>query len=1156
MQWTKAQKSAIDISKRDVLVAAAAGSGKTATLTERVLQAVCGNDDPVDISRLLIVTFTEKAAEELRIKIREKLQTKAAEEPDNNRIKRQLSLLPSASISTIHSFYVRILREGFSQLGLPPKLRIADDGSVEMIRRRVMNDVIDGYYNESKNDGYDIENAEDFFDTFERIRPDEKLYDTLCELYDTVASYPEFLDFYKNCEEKYQKYADDFNKSEHFQYFLSSAKKRFTDILNGFDRLEADFAYDDDYQNKYRPTALFCTDLIKYTIKLLNEGDYDKLYEHFRQKPEFPRNKPVKGDPAFKDVQNALKAALVKELGCEAKILSFTTEDVKTICVRTSYLCGCIYKILSRFEKEFSAEKLNSGIVDFNDMERYAHTLLCRSDGEFAEKIKNRYDEIYVDEYQDVNGVQDEIFAAISKNDRFMVGDVKQSIYSFRGADPSLFSSYRQNFRQYDPASADPSVIFLSENFRCGKHIIDFTNEIFKTVFGADGRIPYAKEDELAYGKNNGENVPVKLTVFEGGKVQDEAEYAANEIKRLLKEGSKDDGTPLSLSDIAVLCQKGSECSVVEKVFSENGLYCVNSSDKTFFNSPEVLLTVSILSAVDNPISDVQLAAAMKSPVFGFTLDELASIRLHSPDEPLYIALCSYAEEFQDKKCLDFIKTLSYLRYRSRTMPTDKFIRLLYKETRLLSVVYNECDKKEPAERRGNLMLLYELARNFESDSFKGLYGFISYCREMTEKGKSFKVASESAGKITVQTIHGSKGLEYPVCFIIGAGSKFNTDYTKKSIIADRRLGLGIRIKTDNDEIITGPLYRTEVMKKSDDQITDRACLFYVALTRAKKYLYVTASSSKEPVFDGGRYGSSCFNCMSFLDFLRVSLDGNGGSYEYKCIRPEEQESSDTQVKQKEQTPEEDFDNSEEFNKLKQIYNYEYPYKEAAALPKKASVSKLYPSYLDTDEETVDVFAESEKPQLILPDYADTKKAAGAAEIGTSTHLFMQFCDFDKAEADVYAEAQRLADLGFIKEENKDLISYNEIKAFFKSDLYKRMKAAKVNDRIFCREYRFNIELDAADFTADEQRKKALSEEKLLVQGVIDCFFEEEDGSITVADYKTDRIYGDNGIAEFKKRHELQLSYYKKAVERISLMPVGNCELYSFCLGKSVSLRD
>ncbi len=1153
MNWTKAQSDAINISRRDVLVAAAAGSGKTSTLTERVISVICRDKDPVDISRLLIVTFTEKAAEELKIKIRKKLQEKAQKEPSNNRVRRQLSLLPTASISTIHSFYIRILREGFSELGLPPRLRVADEGSVEMIRRRVMNDVIDAYYNDAAEDEYRIENADEFFDTFEHIRPGEKLYDTLCELYDTVASYPEFIDFYKNCEEKYKEYANDFGKSEHFRYFKASAKKRFANILSGFDQLEADFADDEEFQNKYRPVALYCEDLIKQTLSLLDAADYKTLYEFFGKSPDIPRNKPVKGEPAFKDAQNALRDAFKTEFGKAGKLLSFNEEDVKKICLQTSYLCGCIYKVLSKFEKEFSAEKLSAGMVDFTDMERYAHRLLCRGNGEFANKIKNRYDEIYVDEYQDVNGIQDEIFTTISKNDRFMVGDVKQSIYSFRGADPTLFSSYRQSFKPYDPEIPDPSVIFLSENFRCGKHIIDFTNEVFRTVFGADERIPYSKEDELVYGKGEGENVPVKLTVFEGGKIQDEAEYAAKEIKRLLKEGTKDDGKPLNLSDISVLCRNSAACATVEKVFSEYGLNCANTSDKTFFNSPEVLLTVSILSAVDNPISDVQLAAAMKSPVFGFSLDELAQIRMHSPKEPLYIALRSYAEESGDEKCLDFLKTLSYLRYRSRTMPTDKFIRLLYKETRLLSVIYNERDKKDPSDRKSNLILLYDLARRFESDSFKGLYGFISYCREMTQRGKSFKVASDNAGKITVQTVHGSKGLEYPVCFIIGAGTRFNTDYSSKSIIADRRLGLGIRVKTEDDAIVTGPIYKAEVMKKSDDQITDEACLLYVAMTRAKKYLYITASSKKEPVFSGGSYGASCFGANSFLDLLRASLDGCGGSYEYRCVTAGEEENADEE-KAEEQAAE-SFDFDEEFERLKEIYNYEYPYKEASTLPKKAAVSKLYPKYLDTDDETVDVFGEDEPLSLILPDYADTEKTASAAQKGTSTHLFMQFCDFEKAEADVRAEAQRLVDRGFIKEENRDLISYKEVEAFFGSDMYKRMKSAQSAGRLFCREYRFNIELDAADFTEDMQRKKALSDEKLLVQGVIDCFFEEEDGSITVADYKTDRIYGgEQAVAEFKARHERQLSYYKKAVERIALMPVGKCELYSFCLGRSVVL--
>jgi ATP-dependent helicase/nuclease subunit A len=689
MNWTKAQSDAINISRRDVLVAAAAGSGKTSTLTERVISVICRDKDPVDISRLLIVTFTEKAAEELKIKIRKKLQEKAQKEPSNNRVRRQLSLLPTASISTIHSFYIRILREGFSELGLPPRLRVADEGSVEMIRRRVMNDVIDAYYNDAAEDEYRIENADEFFDTFEHIRPGEKLYDTLCELYDTVASYPEFIDFYKNCEEKYKEYANDFGKSEHFRYFKASAKKRFANILSGFDQLEADFADDEEFQNKYRPVALYCEDLIKQTLSLLDAADYKTLYEFFGKSPDIPRNKPVKGEPAFKDAQNALRDAFKTEFGKAGKLLSFNEEDVKKICLQTSYLCGCIYKVLSKFEKEFSAEKLSAGMVDFTDMERYAHRLLCRGNGEFANKIKNRYDEIYVDEYQDVNRIQDAIFASVSKNNRFMVGDVKQSIYSFRGSDPTVFSEYRDRFSPFDSGKAAPSVIFLSENFRCGKPIIDFTNEVFGHVFGQGGAIPYTKDDELVFGKTAQvrEDVPVKLAVFPGGNIEDEAEYAAKEIKYLLKNGKKDDGTKITLSDIAVICEKGKVCKAVEKVFSERGLDCVNTSDKSFFDAPEVLLVISLLSAIDNPMTDVALAAAMKSPVFGFTLDELAKIRLHKQNEPLYTALCSFAEDTGDEKCAAFIRKLSYLRYRSRTMQTDKFIRLFYRQTSVLSVI-------------------------------------------------------------------------------------------------------------------------------------------------------------------------------------------------------------------------------------------------------------------------------------------------------------------------------------------------------------------------------------------------------------------------------------------------------------------------------------
>ncbi len=1151
MNWTKAQTQAIEMSRRDVLVAAAAGSGKTAALTERVIRTITREDDPVDISRLLIVTFTEKAADELKIRIRNKLEEKAEKEPDNIRIRKQLSLLPSASISTIHSFYLKLLREGFSILGLPPKLRVAEEGSTEIMKSRLLDEIIDGYYNGDKNDGFDIENADGFFETFETLRPGEKLKDVFTELYGKVTSYPEYIDFYRLCAEDNAAAAENFTESRGFKYFRDDTKRRLLRLLSALEKFHREYGFDEEYVNKYGESTEYCISSIRRALDMLDIKDYAKLREYFLQPPEYPKNKPVKGERDFKEVSKALRATHKDIFSDAAKYFAFNEEDVKMICRRSAYLCDGIYKFLSRFDKAFSEEKLRAGVVDFNDTERFSHRLLCGGNNDFAEQIKSKYDEIYVDEYQDVNRLQDEIFASISKNNRFMVGDVKQSIYSFRGSDPTVFSSYREKFKPFSDNSSDPSVIFLSENFRCGKPIIDFTNEVFRTVFGAEGKIPYTADDELKFGKvcDVKDDVPVKITVFPGGTVEDEAEYVVKQIKYLLKNGIKDDGSRIGLSDIAVICRKSATCKAVERVFSERGLSCVNTADKSFFDSPEVLLTVSLLSAVDNPLSDVPLAAAMKSPLFGFSLDELVKIRLAFPDCPLYTALCSYAERTGDEKCGAFIKKLSYLRYKSRAMPTDKFIRLFFRETPLLSSIYNRRDGGDPKDRKSNLLMLYELARRFESDSFKGLYGFISYCNEMITKGQSFKTSNDAAGKITVQTVHSSKGLEYPVCFIMGAAARFNEEYKKETAVTDKELGVGIKVKTD-DAVLTGPVYRAAVIKAENDQKVDEACLLYVSLTRAKKYLYITASPSKAPVF-GNTGGAGYGGCRSYLDFLAVALDGAGGSYLYEEIDPSAEEKDEA----RDTLPGSEDTGDEDITELKAIYDYEYPYKEAASLPKKVSVSKLYPAFLDVDDEVINGFEDEKPPELILPDYAAAEEAASAAKKGTSTHLFMQFCDFDKAEADVYAEAKRLRDGGFIRAGDAELIYYDELKAFFTSPLYKEMKAARDAGRCFCREFRFNTELDAADFTNDEQRKKALSDEKLLVQGVIDCFFENEDGTVTIVDYKTDRVgRKPEDTEEFKNRHRQQLSYYKKAAERITLLPVSSCVLYSFCLKKPVVL--
>ncbi len=1151
MEWTKAQAAAINVPRRDVLVAAAAGSGKTATLTERVLRTITREKDPVDINRLLIVTFTDKAAEELRVRIRKKLEESAKKDPSDARIKRQLSLLPSASVSTIHSFYGRVVREGAAELGLSPKLRTMEEQESALMIHRIMDRVIDSYYEGDAGDGCDIEDADALFDVFEKLRPGEELYRTMNSLYKSVTSYPEYIEFYRICAEKYEKAAKDPESGEQYAYVTGLYIGELRDVLSRLRRMDTEYDDDPKYVSKYRPLVGETADYAELAISAAENG-FDAAESFFRYEAKFELPKGLKGSFAFRDEYKVLSKRVTSAAAALRKFFSFDRAEASMIYGKTAVLCDGIYRFLKRFDRMYTEEKKAARMIDFDDMERYAYRLIC-GDPSFCARIAERYDEIYVDEYQDVNGVQNDIFAALGKSNRFMVGDVKQSIYAFRGSDPGIFTSYRNGFGSYKENSPGPSVIFLSENFRCGKPIIDFTNRVFGTVFGSGGPVPYEADDALVFGKtcNAREDVPVTLRIITKGKKEDEAEYAAAEIERLLKEGRNDAGEPLKPSDIAILCRNAATCSIAEKALSARGLGCVNTTDISFFNSAEVLLAVSLLSAIDNPVRDVPLAASMKSPVFGFTLDELALIRAYKKDGSLYDAVRAYAETENGGKCRKFLERLDHFRYKARTMQTDKFIRLLYRETSILSLIYNSADRGDPKKRRANLLTLYDLARKYESDSFKGLYGFVTYCNEMIDDERSFKTQSDSADRVTIQTIHGSKGLEYPVCFILGADASFNSDYSKSPVVTDHDLGVGIRVTGDDGFMRKGPAYSAVCIKKETDAVRDEACLFYVAMTRAKKYLYITASTKKEPEFNREASQGAVHLCKSFLAFLTASLDGNEDFCRIICGAPEEYE----ETAKPRETAEAYAQDDERYARLKAIYDYRYPYAEAAKLPKKAAVSKLFPAYLDEDDSAVSLFDGKEPLPIILPDLSEDEAKKDAAARGTATHLFMQFCDLDRAAADIHGEAERLVREGYIKAETAELISYDEASSFFRSDLYRRMKDARDSGRIFRREYRFNTELDAADFTDDPERKKALENESLLVQGVIDCFFEEKDGTLTVADYKTDRVYPeDASVAGFAERHRRQLSYYKTAVERIARRPVGRCELYSFSLGRSVVL--
>lgn len=1148
MNWTENQRLAIDKGVCDTLVSAAAGSGKTATLTERVISSICREEDPRDISRLLIVTFTNKAADELKAKIRKKLREKALEKPSDPHIRRQLLCVSGAKISTIHSFYGRLVRDNLKILGLPSGLRTADEGEISLLSRNIMDDTIESFYSGPVGDGLDLEDADGFFEALSGIKTDEKLADVLLGLYSEISSYPEHVDYPLKAAELYGRAARDFSDS----VYMEKMRKKCAEaeyFIHAYEDIEGRFEFDEVFLAKYAPATEARIAFLKRLLALSKTGKYEEIRAFISQYRSLPKLLPVRGEADFKEPTKACNDELNAFIKSLSELFAFDGDDVASIMEQNEYNCKCIHRVLKRFYNSLRDEKLRLGIAGFDDLERYAYNLLCLENGDptpLALTYGEEFDEIYIDEYQDTNLLQDRMFAALSKNNRFMVGDVKQSIYSFRGAVPEIFSEYRQRF-----AKGEGECIYLSNNFRCSKEVVDFTNLVFSRLLPASGGVDYEKADELVFTKPCPVSLPpapVRLITVgedEDGRIP-VFEALCREINGYLDTALTDTGKKVGYGDITVLCRKKEDCRAVERALSYYSVPVYNAAHQSFFDSPEVLLAVAVLSCVDNPMRDVHLAAAMKSPIFGFSLSELANIRKRDEKMPLYVAVCAASDE-GDEKCREFIERLNYLRYRAKSTETDKFIRFLYRETKIESLIYHPEDGEGERDRAANLRLLYDIARDFESGSFKGLSGFISYLNDMIYRNTRIDAAhgdDASLGKVTVQTIHNSKGLEYPVCILFGAETQFSRKHTQAPLACHRELGVAAStLNPVTGAVRKGPAHRI-IMSEMNRAITrEEIRLLYVALTRARDHLCIIGvDKACKQSRDCTSY--SVYKDMSHLALIKSALsDVTHPSFVREHI-------TSVTAKKREQSPFV-YAEGDVLEALKERVFFEYPYKTAVDMPRKISVSRLFPGVLDPEDRAIPSLSE-ETPVIREPSFM-SDCAFESKDRGIATHLFMQFCDLSKSRLAPRDEANRLFHEGFIREDDVPLMYFDEIEGFFKSDIYGSMLDTMEKGRLFCREYRFNVSLPALEFTLDPETARALEGEKLLVQGVVDCFFENEDGTLTVLDYKTDRIRK-SGIEDFRKRHMLQISYYKAALERLTKKRVSRTVLYSFCLGCEIEV--
>lgn len=1127
--WTPSQQNAIDSPRKNLIVSAGAGSGKTTVLTQRILKKLLANEDLTDF---LVVTFTKASAFDLREKLHEKLSELIKDHPENKHLRKQLYLLPNAHISTIHSFCLEVVRTNFQTLGISPRVRMADEEETKMIAKDVMETVIDAFY-ESDNELFGL-----LADTFSGQKDDGPLSETMWDLYGKLRAY---ADYFGWLETQANAMLDDAKRMQEGLFATAIGKKLqarltewFDDLAQAAERLYtfSSGAFENanpiEIASLWREHANRLKNAVKKDYRTFLQAAEDYRGESFGR---LAFGKAASSDKEyFKGERDRIKKEIDRILD------SFATGSEAGFafqCLQTGRVLQAIGLFLSRFEDLFAEAKRDKGVIDFSDAEHFLYKLLVWGGKETAlcRSLRNRITEIFIDEYQDVSPLQDELFSLLSRgNNRFMVGDVKQSIYRFRNAYPDIFLGYKDTFADYTEGMQEASArIFLRENFRSGEKILRFVNLLFEK---ATAGTPYAREyegEELVFAKQTqAEQLPVTVAVVphsersHAAAAETEADYIAEEILRLIEHGIKEtkNGTErYRYSDIVLLFRVLKDSTAVyENALKKRGIPYTVTKPEPFFDRPEIMLMMAVLGAIDDPTDDISLFAAMRSPMFGFDANELYQLRMRCRDGSFYRSVMQSAEGGSEK-CRDFLEFLQDCRSSAEGKTCHAFLWELYTKSGML----HSCTQKE----KKGLMALYEYARSFEQTGFKGLSGFISYLNTAKEKGVELTSSTDgTAGDcVTLTTIHRSKGLEYPAVFVCAAHKQlFAARPSVYTLLRNDGLFFKLRDYDRLVEINTLP-NRYAMIAERDAELGEELRKLYVACTRPREKLYITGAVSQK-AYDNGNFNPRAPKCL--LDIV-LSMACGTTSDAFELIEISREEVGFHHAVQKEQRLTEEIPFLTESTKSAILYTY--PYK--SNLPAKVSVSEL--------KETVshaEVVYEAARITR-APSFMSEKAAVSPAQRGTANHIFLQFCDFDRVCKDgIEQEIKRLQNTRMMTAEQIALLDKQGLETFFASDLFANMRASKR----FYREQRFSVRMPATLFGGSEQ-------ETVLLQGVIDCFFENDDGTITVVDYKTDRV---TDGAQLRERHALQLQCYRDAVASMTGKTVKNTAIWSFCLNKEV----
>ena len=1175
--WTPSQHDAIYARGGTLLVSAAAGSGKTAVLAERVISLLCDKENPASADKLLICTFSRAAAAEMKQRISARLSALIQENPQNAYLQRQQALLASAQISTVHSFCAELIRQNFQHIDITPDFQIMDEAELSLLMDNCLNELLEEYYKAASPEFLELVGL------FSNGRNDRRLYAAVFKLYSFARSHP----FYERwLDEKLALYDENISveNSPWGQYLLKYAKTTLEYCLQSMQGAIAQMQDDERFEKAYIP--VFRSDIFQITTvsDAINNNNWNAAVIALRAfKAE--RLGIIRGDDTVKAFAQATRARckdLVQEL--REVYLNATADEY---CSDIEYLrpkLFTLFVIVRRFSELVWNEKKIIKKLDYSDLEHLTLSLLVEPDGagyarkQDAKEISQRYQHILVDEYQDTNEVQETIFASISRDgsNLFMVGDIKQSIYSFRQAMPEIFLRKKQTFFSYNRnGSAWPATVSLDKNFRSRNTVTNAVNYLFALLMSSElGGLDYDDAESLKCGASypDYEAAAPEFLLLDTNKndsgedaVLLEARMVAHKIRDMLENRYmvSDDNSlrPCEPRDFCIIMRSPKiRAPLYVKELTRIGVAATAANASGFLDTREIAGVISMLRALANPLLDVPLTAAMLSPMFDFTVDDLAEIRLAQRRGSFYLATVKTAQSGSEKAA-HFIEIFTTLRTLAATSSTQELIKRLYSLTDLLEVVGAMPLGKN---RQANLLQLVTYAANFHNAGYKGLIRFVALIDKLAEKGEDLEPAttSDTANTVQIMSVHRSKGLEFPIVFLSDTARRINMNDLRDSTLLHSELGFACQRRDELNmrQHVTLPMGAIRLAGQQT-QLAEEMRIMYVALTRAREKLIITAningatlekrlSSLAYPLTNNKlpSHPIRTVNCwrdwliMALLhhpsandlrdaaDIDKIDIIADNIVWQIGLISPINAQ-EDNSLNKILHTATAD---PEIITAIGYRINFTYPNTALTITPTKLAVSDVAKGKKLAEHR----FARR-------PQFVSNFDGLNAAERGNAMHKFMQFSNYTAARDNLSNEIMRMQAQNFLSVAEVNSLSRQRLRNFFTSALAKRM----FHSNKVLRELRFMAEFGKERLV--DILPQMNEHGKVVLQGVADCVFIEPDGAVII-DYKTDHV---NNMDELLSRYSMQLLLYKEILGESLDCTVKECVLYSFALSDWVLVK-